>query len=259
MNNDHFEYQKIFQFVGKISNFLKNLNIPETKYYEDLLIEKSKLLGKQQDLDIERKKYNKENVLQSVSKYIKKYIKQLPIENKLVSNVLIDPDKFLGIKIENTISGKSTFLNKIGSGSNYMCYHLATMLGLHDYFYNLSKNGKTNYIPSFLVLDQPSQVYYPEKTEEIINIEEREQKNELSIGESEDISNTKKIFEICSNFMDNTDNNVQIIILEHAGESNWSGFKDNITLTEKWRGTSTDGFYSDDFNALLPKEWLLID
>ncbi len=143
---------------------------------------------------------------------------------------------------------------RLYSGSNYMCYHLATMLGLHNYFYNLKNENKTNYIPSFLILDQPSQVYYPDKTDEIDEIEQKEKDNELSKNESEDIQNTKKIFEVCSKFMKNTNNDVQVIILEHAGKNNWNDLP-NINLVETWRGSDKDG-YSADFNALIQKDWL---
>jgi hypothetical protein len=255
MNSNHFEYQKIYQFIGKISNFLKNLNIPDTKYFEEVLNLKSQLLTKERELSKEEKKYNKKNTLLKVSNSINKYVKILPIENSYNSRVLIDPEKYLGIKIEDIKSGKSSFLNKIGSGSNYMCYHLATMLGLHDYFSKLKIENKTNYIPSFLVLDQPSQVYYPDKIEKIKSLEERNENNSLSDEESEDILNTKKIFEVCSKFMDNTSNDVQIIILEHAGESNWANLE-NIHLVEKWRGSNKNEIYSDDFNALIQKDWL---
>ena len=255
MNNNHFEYQKIYQFVGKVSNFLKNLNIPDSKYFDELILLNRDLYFKEIDFNRESKKYNKERTLKKVSAAIKTYVKKLPIENRENTNVLIDPEKYLGIKIEDELSGKSTFLNKIGSGSNYMCYHLATMLGLHKYFNELSSENKINYVPSFLVLDQPSQVYYPDKIEEIEKLEEKELNNELNSEESEDIENTKKIFEVCSDFMNDTDNNVQIIILEHAGESNWKGL-DNIHLVEKWRGSDKDNVYSKDFNALIQKEWL---
>ena len=255
MNSNHFEYQKIYQFTGKVSNFLKNLHLPDTEYFEKLLVLKNTLSSKERDLKRETKKYNKENTLTKVSNSIDKYIKLLPIENNSNSRVLIDPDKYLGIKIEDKINGKSSFLNKIGSGSNYMCYHLATMLGLHDYFNKLALESKTNYIPSFLVLDQPSQVYYPDKIEEINNLELKEKNKTLNNDESEDIQNTKKIFEVCSTFINNTSGEVQIIILEHAGESNWAGLE-NVHLVDKWRGSDKDGIYSKDFKALIPKNWL---
>ena len=56
--------------------------------------------------------------------------------------------------------------------------------------------------------------------------------------------------------MERTNHQVQIIILEHAPKETWANI-DNIEYQE-WRGTDKDGLYSDDFKALLPKEWFWI-
>jgi hypothetical protein len=86
-------------------------------------------------------------------------------------------------------------------------------------------------------------------------LELKEKNNDLNSDESEDIQNTKKIFEVCSTFIDNTSGSIQVIILEHAGEGNWKGL-DNIHLVDTWRGSDKDGIFSKDFKALIPKEWL---
>ena len=54
-------------------------------------------------------------------------------------------------------SGRPDFLWEIGSGANWLSYHVASMIGLHELF--LSQRG--NPVPSMLILDQPSQVYFP--------------------------------------------------------------------------------------------------
>ena len=41
-----------------------------------------------------------------------------------------------------------------------MGYHLATMLALHEYFASRTENP----VPNFLIVDQPSQVYFPSDT-----------------------------------------------------------------------------------------------
>ncbi|WP_394345038.1 hypothetical protein [Chryseobacterium rhizoplanae] len=56
--------------------------------------------------------------------------------------------------------------------------------------------------------------------------------------------------------MDRTNNEIQIIILEHAPKETWTNIK-HIQYKE-WRGTEKDGVFSEDYNALLPKEWFLI-
>ena len=54
--------------------------------------------------------------------------------------------------------------------------------------------------------------------------------------------------------MERTNNQVQIIILEHAPTSTWQNTKD-IHLVEEWRGELSDP--KSKFNALIPKEWLV--
>ena len=48
-------------------------------------------------------------------------------------------------------------LNEIGSAENHLSFHLAVFLGLHKYILEYSQS----ILPSFIFLDQPSQVYFP--------------------------------------------------------------------------------------------------
>lgn len=245
-----FIYQRVYEYVGKVSNFIKNLPDENNEFINQLEILETEIRRKRKKLLNLKEKFDKEFILNKVSKSIKKYVDLLPIENNEYCNVLIDPEKYLGIKIKDDKNKTTTFLNKIGSGSNYMCYHLATILGLHEYFYKLPETGNTNYVPSFIVLDQPSQVYYPDTIK-------NKDKN-LELVEGEDVENTKRIFKVCENFMERTNNEIQIIILEHAPKSTWENIDEkNVNLVDEWRGTYKDGTYSEDYKALLPKEWLI--
>ena len=49
------------------------------------------------------------------------------------------------------------YLWEIGSGANWVAYHLATIVALHQLFRGLSHSP----VPSLSVFDQPSQVYFP--------------------------------------------------------------------------------------------------
>ncbi|SMO71754.1 Protein of unknown function [Chryseobacterium rhizoplanae] len=160
--DNQFTYQKIYEYIGKIKLLLDSLVSPDNKLILELEAKQQILNSKRITLNNLNKKFDKDFVLSKVTKSIKTYIDLLPIENKEHCNVLLDPTKYIGIKIKDDFNKSITFLNKIGSGSNYMCYHLATMLGLHEYFYKLKEEGKINYVPSFIVFDQPSQVYYPD-------------------------------------------------------------------------------------------------
>ena len=132
-----------------------------------------------------------------------------------------------------------------------MGYHLATMLGLHDYFLTLTKSGKANYVPTFLVIDQPSQVYFPEGFPEKDNID-----NGKSNPGFKDFKDTKKIFETTSEFIKNVDYKTQIIILEHAPQKTWYGIE-NINLVEEWRGEKE--IEDSTYGALIPNDWEEVD
>lgn len=170
----------------------------------------------------------------------------MPIEDKFNKRVLLDPDKSINIKVEDLRTNNMTFLSKIGSGANHMCYHLATLLGLHEYFLQIQKQDKQNFIPSLLILDQPSQVYFPEGFPD----EEGSSKKDTK-KYSKDFSDTQSIFQVCSLFLERTKGNTQIIILEHASSEVWAGIS-GIKLIEEWRGEET----TKEYKALLPSEWL---
>lgn len=250
-NKEYYQrYQNIYEFIGKIENVLENLRkiAPSGEYLTELGKIQSNLSSKRSALYLLKKKFDREYSLNKLSDTIGDYVKMLPIGNKEYSRVILDPENTVGIKIQNTNTKNINFLSKIGSGANHMCYHLATLFGLHEFFLKLPREGKINYIPSFLVLDQPSQVYYPEDFKEINSKDPEKQKKV-----SEDIENTKLIFKACSDFMVKTEFQTQIIILEHAPKSTWKDVE-HIHLVAEWRGKGTS---DSAFDALIQKDWLL--
>ncbi|WP_350286908.1 DUF3732 domain-containing protein [uncultured Croceitalea sp.] len=234
-----------FEYVGKIEHALSNLKKiePSSELNKEIEIINGNIATKKTALKKLNEKFDKESSLQKLTKLIGKYVKILSIESKENRLVHLDPDNSLNVKIEDTKTKNRYYLARLGSGANYMGYHLATMFGLHEFFWQLKKNNKVNYIPSFLILDQPSQVYYPES----LNSKGKSiQKN------SKDVEDTKKIFEACVEFLKNTENNVQLILLEHVPEDMWEDIDSKyINLVEEWRGTEGN----DDFKALIPQEW----
>jgi hypothetical protein len=247
--DSHNKIQSIYEFVGKIEHVLENLDkiSPSSSFATELEKIRINLSTKRATIKKLKEKFDKESCLLKVTEAIQHYLKLLPIERKESKRVLLDPENSASIKIEDLETKNITFLSRIGSGANHMCYHIATLLGLHEYFLKLPESGKKNYIPSFLVLDQPSQVYFPEDFNEISEGDKTTKKF------SEDIENTAKIFKACSEFMSRTQNQAQIIILEHAPTSTWKDF-DNVHLVAEWRGNIN----GDNFDALIPKDWFTI-
>ncbi|MBL9149861.1 MAG: DUF3732 domain-containing protein [Phycisphaerae bacterium] len=132
-------------------------------------------------------------------------------------------------------SGRPDFLWEIGSGANWLSYHVAVMLALHDLF--LSQ--KANPVPSFLVLDQPSQVYFPRK------LAGRPIDNDDPALADEDVAAVSRVFEILAEAAKTVDG-LQVLVLDHAGSEVW-GEADDVNLVEEWR----------DGKALVPSDWII--
>jgi hypothetical protein len=243
--------RQIYEFSGKIGNVLEGLNkiAPSGELAAELAALDQQLTTKRAKLKKLKDKFDRGASLKKVSDAIAVYVDILPIEDKANKRVLLDPENSAGIKIEDTQTKNITYLSKLGSGANHMCYHLATLLGLHEYFLSLPLTNKVNYVPSFLVLDQPSQVYFPEHFNEMNKTADQKRASKIS----KDIVDTGKIFEACSTFVDRTGGKTQIIILEHAPENTWKDLQ-HINFVDSWRGDLEENVRT--YKALLLKEWL---
>lgn len=140
-------------------------------------------------------------------------------------------DKDLTIKVRSS-SGRDDYLWEIGSASNWLAYHLATILAFQNFF---QIRGKVA-VPNFVVFDQPSQVYFPQQ----INTEE--EKTEIK---DEDKEAVRKIFTAIDSYLKQNNYAVQIIITEHADSDIWGNIE-AVHLVERWRGNK----------KLIPEEWL---
>jgi len=128
---------------------------------------------------------------------------------------------------------------EIGSGSNWLAYHLANILALHQYFLEQAASP----VPTFLVLDQPSQVYFPTK----LSSRPADLDMDPKLAD-DDARRVRAIFQLLAKVCDSTKNRLQIIVLDHAGESVW-GEIPSVHLVEEWR----------DGTKLIPATWLKLD
>ncbi len=91
---------------------------------------------------------------------------------------------------------------EIGSGSNWLAYHIAITLGVEQFFGSLEQSS----IPNFIIYDQPSQVYFPKKL--------AAQNGELIPHrelEDEDLIAVQKVFKVLSSMV--VKNKLQVIVL----------------------------------------------
>lgn len=119
-------------------------------------------------------------------------------------------------------------LAQMGSGENWVGYHVAAHLSLHKLF-----RRRNRPLPAFLMLDQPSQAHYPP---------DRDQNGLIEGLADDDQEAVRKLFQLLHRFTDETPD-MQIIVSDHV-ELLDEWFREAIA--ERWR----DGI------ALIPLSWL---
>ena len=129
---------------------------------------------------------------------------------------------------------RSDYLWEIGSGANWLAYHVAVMLALQRFF--LTDVGHP--VPGLLVFDQPSQVYFPSGFE-------AEHVSDRGRSRDEDITAIRAVFEALGAEVTRAAGRLQIIVLDHAGPDVW-GKIFGVTRIQDWRG--------DD--KLVPLDWI---
>lgn len=124
-------------------------------------------------------------------------------------------------------------MNKTGGAANHLAYHLSALLALHHF----TTNNKRP-MPSFLFLDQPTQVYFP--SEDVYkrvsgSIEETERDS--------DLEKVRKLFSMLYHFTTKESPGFQIIITEHANlRDQW--FQESM-IEQPWTKPP----------ALVPDDW----
>ncbi len=110
-------------------------------------------------------------------------------------------------------------LDEMGSGANWLACHLSIMIA----FMHLNCENDKSVVPTFLMIDQPSQVYFPRTAKK------EELKDEDAIEFDDNIKQVRKIFKVLNEELDIIEElkgfRPQIIVLEHANDND---FKDYI-------------------------------
>ena len=180
-------------------------------------------------------KQRRDNSLGKINQFAGRLLPKLDVER---------PDDPVVLNIEElTIQVKSgarsDYLWEIGSGSNWLSYHVAMLMGLHQFFLE----DKNSPVPSFLVVDQPSQVYFPRKLAERKHDDVSEDYSDKIADE--DAIAVRKIFDVLAGVANESNGAFQVIVLDHAAENIW-GDVAGIHRVDEWRHGS----------KLVPVEWL---
>jgi len=129
--------------------------------------------------------------------------------------------------VADTVDGPLS-LPQIGSGENWVGYHVAAHLALHKLF-----RARRRPVPAFLMLDQPSQAHYPPDRDV----------GEITGGEDEDQAAVARLYRLLLDYCAGQSLQMQVIVTDHVDLLiDW--FRD--ATVERWR----DGI------KLVPVAWL---
>lgn len=212
--------------LGRISLFLESLpELPDTKALADkaetLRIQCASL---EEQLSDEKMKEKLDSIISILSQEMTAWANRLELEHSkypLRFNL-----KKLTI-VADTSNGPVPMKN-MGSGENWVGYHLIAHLALHKWFTEQARP-----VPRFLFLDQPSQVYFPP---------ERDIDGSLSSVNDEDRESLKRMFELIFDEVKKLSPGFQVVITEHADLAEpWY----QASIAERWRGSG----------KLIPDDW----
>lgn len=221
--------EKRARVAGRISLYIESVdfgdeNLPALRSELETLY--SQISALEEQLDPERLKERLEAQLSCVSESMTKWARELGLEH---SEHPIRLDVSALTVVAETPFGR-TPLYRMGSGENWVGYHLVAYLALAKWFIEQNRP-----VGRFIFFDQPTQVYFPSDNSITGKLEE--------IEEDEDREAVKSMFEWIFSVVEHLSPGLQVIITDHADiDEEW--FQEAVVDT-KWRGDE----------ALIPTHW----
>lgn len=190
--------------VGRISLFIENL-VPPAELNK-LLAEERRLRARVDDLEERLGADDSENrlaaTLSNIAQHMSGYIRDLGGEfGQYPARLDLH---HLTVVIDRP--GRPIYMNRTGGGENHLAYHLSALLSLHRFAANYEHP-----VPGFMLIDQPTQVYFPsEATYAAVggSIEQTER--------DADLEAVRRLFETLHRFATVDVPGFQLIVTEHA-------------------------------------------
>lgn len=214
--------------VGRISLYLESVDWShDTSSLQDKLnIIVPQIEQLEEQLDPTALKERLDSQLSCIAEDMTKWARELGLEHSEYP-IRLDVSKLT--VVAETPHGR-TPLYRMGSGENWVGYHLIAYLALAKWFIEQNRP-----VGRFIFFDQPTQVYFPSDQDITGSLDE--------IGDDEDREAVKRMFEWIFKIVSELSPELQVIITDHADiDEEW--FQSAVADT-KWRGDE----------ALIPKHW----
>lgn len=242
---------QVYRLAGQIEQLTKSIDAGKADGSLNAEIEdlRKRIVGIASALDPKAEKARLDAVLSAISTSASHYAEILGFERSRDS-IALNIDE-LTVRVTSK-SGRKDFLWEIGSGANWLGLHVSMILALHEHF----SRSVNSVVPSFLMIDQPSQVYFPERWPG----DPARKSKPATVGDpsapsntvasdaepvSEDIEGVRKIFRALADAIERTKRALQVIVTDHAGPITWTGIE-RIHVVEEWR---------EDKDFLIPRSW----
>ena len=213
-------------YLGKLADFLEVVKPDEDSAEAAEEIDELRLLieGVRQRLNSDETVSRMETFLNFISQRMTEYSKELELEHS-GSALRLDMKRLT--VVADTEDGPIP-LNRMGSGENWVSYHVLAHLALHWWF-----RRRHRPVPGILILDQPTQAYYPP---------DRVEGGLDQIEKDADRRAVQALFRLMYKACEDILKPFQLIVMDHAHlDDDW--FEECIV--EEWRGE----------NALVPLAW----
>ena len=215
------------RFLGRLAEFLESVapKSDEESVASQISELRELIAGIRSRINSDETESRLETILSFIGEKMTEYSKMLDLEHS-GSTLRLDLKKLT--VVANTVDGPIP-LNRMGSGENWVGYHVLSHLALHWWL-----RKKNRPVPAFLIFDQPTQAYYPPDSTDGGGLDE--------IEKDADRTAVQALFKLmafaCSEILPD----FQLIVLDHAHlRDDWF----EAAIIAEWRGNE----------ALVPGDW----
>lgn len=217
--------------VGRISLYLETLlpkeDLARLEAENRRLINKVEQLEEQIGADDRNERLT--SILNNISAHVCQYIRKFDAEFSAYPARL----NLAQLTVIFDRPGRPVPMGRTGGGENHLAYHLSALLALHLF---AAQNNRP--IPRFLLIDQPTQVYFP--SEQVY----KEADGSVQKTEADaDLDAVRRLFELLLEFTKEDVPGFQLIVTEHANlRDQW--FQEAL-VEQPWTKPP----------ALVPEDW----